>query len=155
MAQVEVLLDNLPAACRCAYSTNAFSVEISRMSSTSRARVLSSSSVHTRYARHRARLIATLRRLRENRKSAPRGTSSPAGGRHAEEHHRFFLALEFVDGRDVKSAGIGIAVEEFLDEQALIVVGGDDDEILHGERLGFVRCSRSSRCRGGCGPRRR
>jgi hypothetical protein len=31
----------------------------------------------TRYARHFAREIATLRRLREKRKSSPRGTSSP------------------------------------------------------------------------------
>ena len=57
------------------------------------------------------------------------------GGRHAEEHHRLFLALEFVDCRDVKSVGISLAVEELFYEQALIVVGGDDDEILHGERL--------------------
>ncbi len=37
----------------------------------------------------------------------------------------------------MKSAGISLAVEEFLDDQALMVVGGDDDEILHGERLGL------------------
>ena len=63
--------------CRSRYSTNAFSVAISRMSSTVRARVSSSSSVHTRYARQRARLIATLSRLRNE---LLRGASMPGYG---------------------------------------------------------------------------
>jgi hypothetical protein len=52
-------------------------VAINRISPTDRARAFNSSSVHTRYARQRARLIATLSRLRENKKSALRIMSAP------------------------------------------------------------------------------
>src|ERR1700689_1516310 len=54
-----------------AYSTKALNVPMSRISSIVRARELSKTSVHTRYARQRARETATFKRLREKRNSGP------------------------------------------------------------------------------------
>ena len=60
-----------------AASTKRQSAFASRICSTVRQFASSSRGLATRYARHFAREIATLRRFRENRKSRPRGTSSP------------------------------------------------------------------------------
>ncbi len=58
-------------------STNEHNVEINLISSTVRARASSNPGAQHRYARLRARLIATLSRLRLNRNAMSRGTSSP------------------------------------------------------------------------------
>ena len=60
-----------------ASSTNRHSALASRMWSIVRQSTSSRRGEQTRYARHSAREIATLKRLREKRNSRPRGTSSP------------------------------------------------------------------------------
>ena len=60
-----------------ANSTNRHSAFASRICSIVRQLTSSSRGLATRYARHRAREIATFSRLRESRNSRPRGTSSP------------------------------------------------------------------------------
>src|ERR1035438_6590496 len=60
-----------------AYSTKALNVPIRRISSIVLAREFKSCSVHTKYARQRARETATLSRFLEKRNSGPRGMSSP------------------------------------------------------------------------------
>src|SRR5687768_5419049 len=59
-----------------ATSTSRQSAFASRICSIVRQFASSSRGLATRYARHFAREIATLRRFREKRKSSPRGTSS-------------------------------------------------------------------------------
>ena len=84
---------------------------------------------------HRARLMATFSRLRENKKVDSADDVPSGRRRHAEEHSRSFLTLKLVDRSDGHTSGAGIAGEPFADGPHLVVIGRDHHEIRCLQRL--------------------
>ena len=99
------------------------------MSSIVFALLSNNSSVHTRNARQRARLIATLRRLREKRNSEVRGMSAAEEVVMVKNTTAASRPWNLSTVPDGDAPGPRIGVENPAEQCDLVVVRGDDHEV--------------------------